>query len=193
MPTYTSVPVGARGAQIWPRESQPVLPDDTLIIGPSRASIGVEDEPQLAPYDVDVEVELHNGKYHVVQLKVFMSHEHHAGLSAPRDSDEYDKAVDNVVATSDLDQIKLSTIVERGLRDEVTMRRVAEDGSTLTGLFRDEESTTHLVYLLAIAIGQAPRAAVAEHFNITPAAAAQRIARARMLGFLRPTRQGVAG
>lgn len=49
-----------------------------------------------------------------------------------------------------------------------------------------------LTYVIALACSEPPVAAVAEDFKISRPAAAQRIARARRKGYLRPTTQGKA-
>jgi hypothetical protein len=87
-------------------------------------------------------------------------------------------------------EIGLSEILRRALWQsrQITVQRRTIDGMVVSGLGRDEEVTA--VYVLARIMGQHPTKAVGEHFGLKPAAAAQRVARARRAGLLPPTTKG---
>lgn len=58
---------------------------------------------------------------------------------------------------------------------------------------RDHFVAVAKIYSDAYAVGAAPTKAVAQHFHVTPSAAAKWVARARGLGLLGPTQQRRAG
>lgn len=197
MAIYTTVKRDTGWATIWPSAvEQQDEPIPIEIIGPGEAFVLYEvDSARLSPYDLEARVQLHAGRYVVDDLKMYPRVEYRSllhidptGAPAFSHDEDYAEALKGVITTTGLTKIRLGKIILEGMRREVTVRRRGASGDVVTGVGREEEMAR--IYCLARAVGENPTKAVAEHYAITSAAAAQRVMRARKAGILPATTKG---
>ena len=103
--------------------------------------------------------------------------------------------VDHGLDIEDLRRLDTSALLRQAISSAVRTETRAADGSFITESpieNPDPLARVALTYSLAYALGERPGAAVARDLGITPGAAAQRIRRARALGYLPPTTPGKA-
>lgn len=180
MSIHVTIPVGHYGGVIWKG------PDNEQVLGPVDATLDVVNEPELSPYPLRVNVALRDGRYIVTSLEVI------ADVRADGDRDVWDITSDlgkrtpsascEPVTVAGLAKVRLSRVLRTALVRHVNVSRTTATGDQVYGMGKSEELPA--VYALARAVGDNPTKAVAEHFKLTQASAAQRVARARKAGQL---------
>jgi len=178
---------------IWPLETDQLA--TTQVVGPGRAIITVIDEPELAPFDLELYVSLVVGRYVVTHLRCHanvVADVKDLGVRFGREPSEENLFTPSVqvapITATGLSDVRLPSIISSGLSGKAKARRQMADGTWVTGIGAEDELP--VVYVVAQATGDNPTQAVARHFKISSSVAAQRVARARKAGRLPAATRG---